>query len=354
MGTKPSASAVVAVAGVLLIALFLGLILFGVSGVDLGNQAFQDKSFRGYYAFYRLLEELDYKVAQERADLPPPDGDGTVLYLDDQGEALADAKEMRRWIRRGNTLVLIGEAAAAFSEDAHLKAVEEAPMTFPAEEWAEFDGLAASQCLPEEFFQGKKTGRALAAVPGGVVIGEVLLGQGRVLYIADRGLFANEGLRNSQQAYMLSRLFAPLREGPLFLRERSPEVIQAPSVARQLFGGKAGYAGWHGALVFLLFLLFTGKRFARPDRAEASEKRRISQHLRAVGVFYRSNRAYGLIDRIDREYFKTVVCRNRRPPELSAEEFRRASEAGGSMDRDAVWERFALRARLTRRIREKG
>ena len=324
MKNRPRAIIIVSIAGIIVIAIFLLLGAFGFQGVQLGTRWYEAKTDHGYYVFYRLLQELSHNVVFTTTSSPTKKSPGVIVYLSLGEPYEIDSEGLMQQVRQGNDLLIIGALSKTFMEggsleegtDLELRMNDSAlSIQYPIEE-----PVLAKAYFSASSFQSLGD-RILAETDDGVVIGRWQEKKGSITFIADPSLFINQNMRKIQNAALLASLFTRFQGKTLYLRERPSTALYNPTMLKEFFTGDLRLFVLQLLLLFLLFLYYSGKRFSRPEVMERQEKRKISQHIKAVGMFYQKAGAYALIEEVNAEYCRKVVCRGKKPAQLTDQEF---------------------------------
>jgi len=350
---KVSPVVVISIISIIFILLFLMVGASGFSGILPGSRLFSNKDDNGYYAFFRLLEELDYQIIFEKKYKTPTVERSAIVYIDSITDDSFSNEQITLWIRKGNTLVLFGETIDLFMGEDIIESGELQEINYQDDEIIPSAAVFASNYIPVEIFNGLNESTVIADNQNGIIIGQIKKGKGKIILISDQSVFNNYNMHNLQNALLLNNLFSDLQGIPIYLRERNPAALYNPSIIRELLIGRFFYLSAHLVLLFFLFIFMTGKRFSRPEVLAGKKQRKITEHLKAVGLFYQKAGAYELIEQIDSKYFKAVICRNKKPVNLSDEEFFNYSECKSDIDKDEIIRRFSRRYSLIVKTRDR-
>jgi hypothetical protein len=285
--TAPVVSLVVVVA--------LGVALTAC-GVDPGRR---HDSPSGRTAVMAFLQQYGFD-AHERL-VPLARLDEHVQQLVILGDATVDGEawaSVRRWVLGGGTLFVAGGARDLPSW------IDASVIRSPAD---------APDAIEFAADQAERFGRVRGAVPGGhelvirsgpveddvprplVVRGgapyavEETLGDGRIVLLADDGLFWNASLLVPDNARLLAEL---LREGG-----RRVDVVGeltglvAPNPVAAVTRGELSPALLQLAALAAIFFAFRGAHFGRPRDPRPTSRRAFVEHVQALGMLYARARA---------------------------------------------------------------
>ena len=271
-----------------------------------------------------------------------------MVYVDINQIGESFREGMLDWTGKGNSLVLFDSTIDVFFDEDAVRYT--GSISGNSEEGSL---IQSDRVFNSDFLSKLKNTDILFENSEGAVIVRTEYGKGTILLVSDRSIFNNLNLRKSENAVLLDKIFYEFRNTPLYLREKGSEVIFDATLVKGLLRGRLSLFTVHLAAVFIIFLVISGKRFSRPQNLSASKIRKISEHINAVGVFYHKAGAYEIIERTDTEYFKWVICRNRKPSVLSREEYEINKEKIDGLTEDETAERFQERNKCIKKIRSK-
>ena len=337
---KYSPVIILSVSAIVLIILFTAVAASGFRGLLPGSFFYKNKNENGFYVFQRLLEELDYKIVFEKRYRIPPAKSGTAVYADINNIEDDFREKMLNWVKEGNSIVLFDNAVNIFFDD----------------DAVEYTGSIAGELKSDkvfrpDFLEKLKNTEIISKNSEGALIVCSEYGNGSILIISDRRIFCNLSMESFETAYLLDRLFYDFREKSLYLREKGAEAVYDPSLVKGLLKGRLSVLTFHLLLIFIIIIVISSKRFSKPQDLSASTLRKISEHIKAAGMFYHKAEASDLIERTDTEYFKWVICRNRKPAILSREEYEDNIKRTENLSEDEIFERFIERNKYIKKIR---
>lgn len=345
---KNHTSLIFSAAGILIIIIFLAISASGYRGLLPGSNLYKNKYDNGYYLFYRLLEELEYNIEFESV-YTLPDGTGnSIIYLDMNEYEIQEIDKLSQWVSMGNQLILSGEAADVFFNTETTEFSKDPQFTFSEKAYK------SSAHFRRPFLKKLQKWKPLAENGDGNVMVQLKSGDGSLLLIADISLFNNKSLHKIDNALLLDKLISSNKAEKIFLREKMSEAVFDPSLIKGILKGKLSILTIHLLLIFLFFLFITGKRFSRPQKLIGKKRRKISEHIEATGLFYQRAGAANLIEKINSDFFRIVVCRNRKPSLLSEEEYSNYSDPYPKLTEEEIIKKFKHRNTLIEKIRSRN
>jgi len=257
----------------------------------------------GYFLFYRLFKQLGYKLQRwYEADLPKKAG--CLIYYDYYPGGLDQdtVDAMVKWVKQGNFLFLVGIHAdtdpvfyrRVDSGPAHdvmiSKKVTSEPHAF---------SFSSSNC-----FEAEAGDEVLMSSESGALLIRRSLGSGSVYLFADNNLFINRYFLNPYHAVFLNRIFNDYYTEDFYIYEYGTRisVYKVKNAVMILFKGDLVFVTLHLFLLGMIFVVWQGKRFGKPLRAEPFKRRSISAHLAAVGGFLQKTRANKIVESLTRKY----------------------------------------------------
>jgi hypothetical protein len=285
----------------LLIALYTLLMITGYSGVERDIRNTENKTFFGFYIFYKLMKNLGYKV--EQWDGLGTLRDGILIFFNYDESHHRFIPDIERWVRSGNTLFFMGldsKTDPLFGYDIVQGEYSEVNINKKLQEDVEDISFQTTTYL-----EHGKNGEILIGNTEGTLLVEEKLGGGEVYILSDNSLFSNMHLRDRNVAILLNNLFKDYYERRFSLYEYSTIIATSPILP--LFSGRLFYITVHILLMGLIFLLWRAKRFGNPIRYKPFARRTLREHLTAVGYFYQKAHANRLVDKLDISYFTYQV-----------------------------------------------
>lgn len=332
------------VLGVLLVIMYMLTIASGFKGKDPGDDLYYSKAYNAFWIFTHVLKELDYQVITEDSYATPEDSPAVMVYFDVSDEDLFFHEDLFDWVSEGNTLFLGGAVVNEFSGFDSISLLKPSGSLEIRRETWQTQEINTSSVFNSEFEDYIDEGEVLARSPQGPVVIEEKIGSGQIIYIAESSLFNNMNLEKGNNIILLNALFSPYRDLPFYLREKSGGAVFEPTLVKKAFSGELLYVSLQAVLILLFLLIYSGKRFFRPEMIMPKKQRKISEHIHAVGLFYRRAGAMDLISTIDKEYFRYVVCQNTTPsgvkPEEIADAYKESDVLEGFIKRQALADRI--------------
>lgn len=257
----------------------------------------------GYFLFYKLFKQLGYKLRRwYEAELPKKVG--CLIYYDYYPGGLDQDKvdDIIKWVKQGNFLFLVGIHGG--TDPVFYRRVEAGPAQ---------DVIISKKVTTEphafsftisNFFETKASDEVLMSSESGALLIRRSLGSGMVYLFADNNLFVNRYFLNPYHAIFLNRLLKDYYTENFYIYEYGTRisVYKVKNAVMILFKGDLVFVTLHLFLLGLIFVLWKGKRFGKPLRAEPLKRRSISVHLAAVGGFLQKTKANKITESLSRKY----------------------------------------------------
>ena len=334
-----------AILSLFLIIAFLAVVASGFQGVLPGSMLFNNKFDNGYYVFYRLLEELGHNVHFEKRYNIPGAGKSAIIYVTAPEEGF-DRETYISWLSEGNTLVLIGNSISLLLDEEAVHTGDPLVLRNIYNNQPYKESLSVTAWFDDEVMEKLDQYKVFLKTSKGAVVAESIVGSGRILYIADISLFNNRNMHNLQNALMLEKLFSDMKGQILNMRERSPEAVYDVSLIKGLLQDKGGYISFQLIIIFGLSVMILGKRFARPEKLEGKKIRKVTEHTRAVGLFFQKANACEIVESVDSNYFRTIVCCNKKPSDISEQDYSDYGSELKDISEEEIFRRFKKRREL--------
>jgi len=328
-----------------LILTFLAVVASGFQGVLPGSMLFNNKLDNGYYVFYRLLEELGHDVQFEKRYKIPGDDNSAIIYVTAPEDGF-DRESYLSWLAKGNTLVLIGNSISLILDEEAVQTGDSLVLRNIYNIQPYKEPLSVTAWFDDEVMEKLDRYKVFFKTSKGAVVVESRVGSGRILYIADISLFNNRNMHHLQNALLLENLFSDMKGQTLNMRERNPEALYDVSLIKGLLQGKGGYISFQLAIIFALSVMILGKRFARPEKLEGKKRRKVTEHTRAVGLFFQKANACEIVERVDSHYFRTIVCCNKKPSDISEQDYSDYGSELKDISEEEIYRRFKKRREL--------
>lgn len=340
--------------GIIGIALIVVLLIFSASGVQLDrprSKYFTEKKVHGYFGFKSLLKKLSYEVKEDRSFYSKDIKQSVILYVDYSDKDTFLQNDALDWIRDGNTLIIDAEMAEfVFDKEISKWADSKEDVNFLKDDIRDITTIETQYLMNEELIDLFDSYDIIAETKSGLFIIQGYLGNGALLIVSDMTLFNNQIFKNDEKekAYVLDSILSQYKESEILLRERMESYIKTPSFLREFFTGKYSYLTFHICIMFILFVIFTGKRFVKPQNIKAIRHREVTEHIHAVGNLYKRAKAEELISDIDIEFFKTIICKNKIPFNIDINDYEKATQ------RSNFKKGFILREKLSKEIKSRS
>lgn len=330
----------IGITGIFLIAFFLVSKASGVELKEPSSKYYEDKSSLGFYGFKRLLEKMDYNVIINNKENKRG---SVIVYIGYSESDLFLKNEALKWVEDGNTLVIDGKTAKFLFKKDFIKSVK-------AEKLNEYQNIKTSKVLNNESLDIFQTFNVLSESSNDYFIIEGFRGNGSIILLPDFNYFNNMFFKNNEieKAYLIDRVFNLFKSKTIYLREKKAVFNKNPSFLRDFFVGSKSYITYQILLLFILLSIYTGKRFIRPQQIKPREKRKISEHINAVGYLFKQANAESLAANIDINFFKNVICKNKIPFNIPREKYDKA------VNNSNFKEGFLLREEITNELKKRS
>ncbi|MDR6224312.1 DUF4350 domain-containing protein [Desmospora profundinema] len=259
----------------------------------------------GTKALYLLLEERDVPVSRwEDSWDRLPESKGHVLFLLEPDRWLVPAEEkewLLKWVESGNTLVLLAHPLDSLANQLGFSGAEGGNIPRVSMELQDEPWLSDIKELyfprNRRLMEDTELDEVWEDRNGIDRIGRLAAGEGNIYYIPEPMIWTNTYLQRGDNL-ALALYFASLTEGEgkvwfdeslryqgwnhAFLVDESEA---GPGYADLIPAG----AGWfllQAGLLFLLWMVLQGKRFASPRWETVREVRRGEEYVHAMGSLY--------------------------------------------------------------------
>ncbi len=314
--TRRSLATIVALSALLLVLLLTATRNAPASDSPVFSYASTDGAPGGVLALRRWLSALGYETKSVQAQRFAVPVDVAVLFVLGPTEFVPreDARELREWVSRGNTLVIGSDRSLvdeALYEVFGATLEERAPRPISGE-------ISPALARPVLRDLSTSTSRALALrQPAAVVIGdgartilaERQVGTGTVWLLSAPDMLVNANLGAAQNDRLVLNLLADARRGSVVGFDEYHHGVHLEPDAFGLFTGTApGRAALlAGALVFL-YAALRGRRFGAPLPLEERPARSSLDYIRSfAGLLRRSHAAPLAGERLARHYRRRLA-----------------------------------------------
>jgi hypothetical protein len=267
----------------------------------------------GYKALFLWLRDLGVPIRRWEKPLTRLPHDSSVLLMAEPETPLTtmEQRSVKRWVRAGGTLILVASPFRGPMETFGLKAKTLSPRELYADEK---QGLLFQ---PGPYTRGvrriahKMPWRISAFPPEGVIHasdpqGGILMalaeGKGRVLALADPGLFSNRSLREGDHSRLaMNLLLSHLAGGALLVDEYHHGYGRATSVLTHFGRSPAVLPVAQGLLVLALLGWARSRRFGPPRPLLKREYRSSMEYVTALAnLFWRYKASVHALEALSR------------------------------------------------------
>ena len=281
-------------------------------------------------------------------------GDRTLL-------AARDAAALRRWLAsgQGHTAVLLtsrlpsgqsgskpsSEDEGSFGDALDLVVEAASPTTgrtefAPLQPTADTQGMVSLHSTADvRISRARPDGLALFGDGAGPLTLEIPVGRGRLIAVADGGLFSNENLVKSENAVFLADLLAHYGHpgGPVLFDEyHHGDVAGDPggSIWKAL-GQPLQLALTQVFLAALCLMVLLGGRFGPPVPSTRDRARSSADYVASLASLYRRAEASGTaLETLYRQFLRDVCGRLALPPDVNLERLADVAARRGQVDKE--------------------
>lgn len=231
----------------------------------------------GTMAYYTLLEQSGYKVTRfekpltklkERSDV------STLVMIALPSEMNPNDEEMKaliEWVTAGNLLVVIDREISLEINDAKIRTARDTTEEFkthPLQPTLYSDGVEGIKLSK---FASRVTVESKATIyhygdEKGAVLADTSIGEGRILFLTDPYLVANNGIAEADNVILALNLFNSAPGGTVAFDEYHHGYGSAGSegVMSYFEGKPVKWMFWQMVFITGLLIYTYGRRFARP------------------------------------------------------------------------------------------
>lgn len=257
----------------------------------------------GYFLFCKLFKQLGYQMRRwYESGLPKKVG--CLIYFDYYPGGLdqESVDAIVKWVKQGNFLFLVGIHST--TDPVFYRRVVAGParnvvISRKITSESHAFSFSFSNC-----FEAKSGDEVLMSSESGALLIQRSLGRGRVYLFADNNLFINRYFLNPFHALFLNHFFSDYYTKDFYIYEYGTRisVYKVKNAVIVLFKGDLVFVTLHLFLLGMIFVVWKGKRFGKPLRAEPFKRRSINVHLAAVGGFLQKTKANKIVESLTRKY----------------------------------------------------
>lgn len=261
-----------------------------------------NRGSRGYFYFYKLFKELDYKFKRWYKKGPPP-GQGCMVYFDFMPGDEKKLEPLLEWVKKGNILFMVGLYSS--HDPVFIRRI----LTGQPEKII-VSLEVSGEPLQLNFFYGRHLDHfsfddILISSNIGALLMRRPLGQGMIYIFPDNYWFSNRGFHFPDHAVLLNGVFKVYFDRTFYLYEYDSGTghYRVNNPVMIFFKGHFQWLTYHLLFIGLVYVLWKSRRFGSPLHAELYKRHSLSVHLEAVGYFYQKARAPGIADKFLKKYF---------------------------------------------------
>ncbi len=250
----------------------------------------------GYLLFYELCKKMNFSIHHWYAD-SPVGIEGCLLYLDYAPDQEYRIEPIKRWVKKGNTLIMVGvQGDADPVARRSIAGKEQVKITLPGS-----DEVVMARSIRRIEAEANDTVHVKS--PEGPLWISFKHGEGTVHLIPDNFFFVNKNFVNPEIALMVNNLIYPYRNSNIYVQERNSIAGAGSNPVAILFEGNLLFFTLHLVLLGILFAVMSAKRFAKPVTMDPFKRRSLAAHIQGIGYFFQKARALGLVHTIAKRYF---------------------------------------------------
>lgn len=339
----------VGIAGILLIALFITSAVSGITIDKPASNHYNNKSLNGFFGLHKLIKGLNTKTTIDTTNYLNTENKSVIFYLDGSESDQFLISEALNWVSRGNNLITNGNTANIIFKKDILQSGENIDIKFLSDELSDITELKTQLYLSSIYMDLFDEYEIIAETNDGPFIIKGYIGKGSITLVATFDFFNNYMFYSNtiKKGYVFEYIIRPFADEKIFLREKLGTLTTNPSFIRDFFTGNYSYITIHITVLFILVVIYLGKRFVKPQQLVVKKQKRITEHIYAVGNLYKRADAKDLIRSIDIAFFKTVICRNKIPFNIKEVDYNNAVKEEGFKNG------FILRDTLQKIIKER-
>jgi len=273
----------------------------------------------GTLAFYTLLEESGYPV--ERFERPltelKQNGPGTLVIIAANSLGEGEFNSLKDWVDGGGLLVVIdrdvpglsfGEAVVN-TERVYSNSVAR-PLQ-PTPYVRNVERVALSQFATRINLSSRAATYHLGDTSG-AVLADARVGKGRVVFLTDPYVVANNGVRAADNVMVALNLFTDRPAGKIAFDEYHHGYGASAGgggVMAYFRGTPVPWMVWQGALIAALLVYSYGRRFARPLPLRRERRTTNLEFVSSMATVTRLARASGVAVESVYSEFRKRLCR---------------------------------------------
>ncbi len=285
---------------------FVGLVLIVLYTVS-QLARFDKTDLKARDSRYRLFKGLGYQT-KHWTEKKPPDSSGLILYFNYQGKDKVFLDQLIHKVKEGGVLLLAG-----IESDIE-------PMQDKAMLKGQIGSIKVHESLSEDvhkvaivygrYFHSDMEGKVLLSAGDKPILLETTAGKGKIYLLSDSSLFNDFHIADENVAVLINNLLKPyygdrlyILHGENYSSTPSHGAEDSLTLIRKLFEGKLFFIAIHLILMGVLFILWKGKRFGKTVLLNSRSRRSLSEHLSAVGLFYRKAKSTHIVETIQTQHF---------------------------------------------------
>ncbi len=297
---------IIPITALFFVVIYAFLLLLGIRSVNTENKQTSNTSHYGFSYIYRLLKELGYKVKRV-SSYRIESGKNCFIMINNEFKNDVERKQVLSWVKGGGVLFLIGEMGSErINSEYKLKTGSIQNISFKKGMGKDVKNLNYNY---GSYFVGVSEENILVNSNQGALIIKVKTGKGVIFAAAGASFFNNGHIKKENAAVIFNNILGKYYDEKyniLFL-EKAPEYRVDKNPVMILFRGRIFFITMHVILMVLLFCFWKAKRFGNAMSLNPYGRRKITEHIAAVGDFYRKAKKRNLIEKLEIDYFITVI-----------------------------------------------
>lgn len=292
----------IAASGFILIIIFIFVQIIGSENIGENDIIINDKGENGYFIFYNLLKNLNYKTSIWHFIRKPRDNTCFII-LDYNYDKQSSLNSILEYLETGNILFIIGirsEKEPVFNSEIEFTPSLDNKIIISDKYNDDISEIYAK--ITKSILTSDTDEVILSTADSNVFIKKPYK-EGYVYILPDEVLFTNSGLYDPDMAVFVNNIFKQFYDHEIIFFDKEASILKEINPIIVLFKGRLFYITMQLVIIFIFFAFYKGIRFGSPIHVDTIIRRSITGHLNAVGQFYLKNHTFALIDELNISFF---------------------------------------------------